>query len=399
MQEEAFVRVGAAASRAGVVANDQLLPLSSAAPSIDRFHAVKGRSALVHYWLVGRRGGEIVLEAIAELLPKADLIGHVVDPGVLFGSLRGREIRETFISRLPFARKNYQAYLVLMPMALEALDMGKYDLVVSSEAGPAKWVLANPDARHICYCHSPLRYIWDQRSIYFRQLPGFARPLAEVAAGHLRRSDILSSIRVDDFVANSSFVARRIWKYYRREAEIIHPPISVHDYSVDEPADFYLVAGENRQYKRFDIAIEACSRLGRRLYVVGAGTDTPELKAKAGPKVTFLGRLETPQFRRMLSQCRALLFPGVEDFGIIPLEAMASGRPVIAYGKGGALDSVQPGVSGLLYDGGEADDLMRAMIEFEAEEQNFKAGDCVAVASRFDRTVFQAKFSELLMRG
>jgi glycosyltransferase involved in cell wall biosynthesis len=357
------------------------------------------RSALVHYWLVGRRGGEVVLEAIAELLPDADLIGHVIDRGVLFGSLSGREMRETFISRLPFARKRYQAYLMLMPMALEALDMGKYDLVISSEAGPAKWVIANPDARHICYCHSPLRYIWDQRSIYFRQIPSLARPLAEVAAGHLRRSDILSSTRVDDFVANSSFVARRIWKYYRREAEIIHPPINVHDYDVAEPDDFYLVAGENRNYKRFDVAIEACSRLGRNLYVVGAGTDTPELKAKAGPTVTFLGKLETPKFRKMLSQCRALLFPGVEDFGIIPLEAMASGRPVIAYGKGGALDSVKPGVSGLLYDGGEADDLIRAMTEFEAEEENFKTSDCVAVAKGFDRTVFQAKFSELLMRN
>jgi glycosyltransferase involved in cell wall biosynthesis len=393
-----FMHLKDGASRGGVIGENPPLPPPTTTSPINRFPGFKGRSALVHYWLVGRRGGEVVLEAIAELLPNADLMGHIINPDVLFGSLRGREMRETFISRLPFARTNYQAYLLLMPLALEAIDMGKYDLVVSSEAGPAKWVITNPDARHICYCHSPLRYIWDQRSIYFNQLPRLARPLAEVAAHHLRRSDILSSTRVDDFVANSSFVARRIWKYYRREAEIIHPPIDVDDYKVDEPGDFYLVAGENRHYKRFDVAIEACSRRGRRLYVVGAGTDTRELRAKAGPTVTFLGKLATPEFRRILSQCRALLFPGVEDFGIIPLEAMASGRPVIGYGRGGALDSVKPGVSGLLYDGGEADDLIRAMIEFEAEEHHFTSSGCVAVARAFDRTIFQAKFSELLMR-
>lgn len=398
MQEGVLLKFDAGVASDVAIANSRNARLATSRTLLKALPFSARRSALVHYWLVGRRGGEIVLEAIAELLPQADLIGHVIDPAMLFGSLAGRKTRETFIARLPFARKNYQAYLTLMPMALEAMDMSSYDLVISSEAGPAKWVVASPDARHICYCHSPLRYIWDQRAVYFNQLPSLARPLAEMAAGQMRRSDILSSTRVDDFVANSSFVARRIWKYYRREAEVVHPPINVADYQVSEPEDFYLVAGEYRQYKRFDVAIEACTRLGRRLVVVGSGTDAPELKAKAGPGVTFLGKLDTVQFRSMLSRCRALLFPGVEDFGIVPVEAMASGRPVIAFGRGGALDSVKHGVSGLIYDGGEASDLINAMIAFEAEEHHFRPSDSVEVAQAFDRTVFQQKFGEILAR-
>lgn len=356
------------------------------------------KTALVHYWLVGHRGGEVVLEAIGELLPRADLISHVVKPEVLFGSLKGRHIQETFISKLPFAKGSYQKYLVLMPLALEMLDMTPYDLIISSEAGPAKWIIPNPDARHICYCHSPLRYVWDQRSIYFDQLPSLLRPFAEVVASPMRRSDILSSTRVDDFVANSNFVAQRIWKYYRREAEVIYPPINVDDYKVEPVQDFYLVAGEFRHYKRFDLAVRACTELGRRLKVIGSGTDAAELKAIAGPNVEFLGRADKATFRKALAECRALLFPGVEDFGIIPIEAMASGRPVIAQARGGALDSVKPDVSGRLYKGVEVDDLKQAIIAFEADEDGFKAEACIAHAREFDRSVFMRRFADVLAR-
>ncbi len=341
----------------------------------------------------------MVLEAIGELLPKADLISHVIKPEVLFGSLEGRELKQTFISKLPFATSSYQKYLTLMPLALEMLDMSDYDLIVSSEAGPAKWVIPNPDARHICYCHSPLRYVWDQRSIYFGQLPALWRPFAEMVASPLRRSDCLSAMRVDDFIANSNFVAQRIWKYYRRESEVIYPPINISDYTPEPAEDFYLVAGEFRRYKRFDLAVRACTELGKRLKVIGSGTDAPELKALAGPNVEFLGRAPIATFRQALAQCRALLFPGVEDFGIIPIEAMASGRPVIAQARGGALDSVKDGVSGLLYKGVEVEDLKRAIQDFEAQETAFTTEGCVEHARGFDRSVFLQRFGEVLARS
>jgi glycosyltransferase involved in cell wall biosynthesis len=354
------------------------------------------KSALVHYWITGQRGGENVLEAIAELLPDADLIAHVIKKDKLFGSLSGRRITETFISKLPFASSRYQMYLPLMPIALELLDVSEYDLIVSSEAGPAKWIIPSPDAFHVCYCHSPLRYIWDQQQIYMTQVPAVLRPFAEFYAHGLRHSDILSATRVDRFVANSNFVARRIQKYYRRDAEVIHPPVATESFlPAHELDDYYLIAGEIRQYKRVDVAVEACTALGRRLIVIGGG-DTKHLRAVAGPNVTFLGRVSFEQFRETLARCRALIFPGVEDFGIVPVEAMACGRPVIAYGRGGALDTIVDGVTGILYNDPSVAGLMRAIEAFEATESAFEEGACIRQAKKFSRETFQLKFRELL---
>lgn len=355
------------------------------------------KSALVHYWLVTQRGGESVLEAIGELLPDADLFAHVIDETQLFGSLKGRATQETFIGRLPFARRHYQAYLPLMPLALERLDLNDYDLIVSSEAGPAKWVIPGPNTQHICYCHSPLRYIWDQRQIYLDPLPAPIRSAANIYASHLRQLDVASSKRVDTFVANSEFVARRIWKYYRREAEVIHPPVDLKRFA---PAashdDFYLVAGELRGYKRVDLAVRACTELGRRLIVVGAGSGRARLEKLAGPTVEFRGRVEHAELKRLFASCRALLFPGVEDFGIVPLEVMASGRPVIALGRGGAVETVVHERTGILFPDATVESLKKALLTFEAEEHHFRPDACVAQAARFGRDLFQAKFATLL---
>ena len=354
------------------------------------------KAALVHYWLVRQRGGEQVLDAIAELLPGADLISHVVDPALLRGALANRRVRETFISRLPFAREKYPVYLPLMPAALESLDMSSYDLIVSSEAGPAKWVIKDPDAYHICYCHSPLRYIWDQRHIYLNKLPALLRPLAHAYAGSLRQSDQLSAMRVDQFVANSNFVARRIWSYYRREAVVIAPPVDVDRfYARDDVDDFYLFAGELRGYKGVATAIEACTRLNRRLKVVGGG-DPGDLRRLAGPLVEFTGRLSNADYDEALGRCRALLFPGVEDFGIVPVEVMASGRPVIAFAKGGVLDTVVHEKTGLLYHDPSAEGLMSAIQAFESELDTFRPGACVAQARKFDRQTFLSAFKAQL---
>lgn len=354
------------------------------------------KAVIVHYVFVSKRGGEIVAEAIGEALPDADLISHVVKQDALFGSLRGRNVATTFISKLPFAERRHQVYMPLMPLALESLNVNSYDLIVSSEAGPTKWVIPNPNARHICYCHSPLRYIWDQRDIYFGQLPRLLRPLAHATASSLRRSDALSANRVDEFIANSNFVRNRIWKYYRREAQVIHPPISVEEYDVGDGGDYYLIAGENRRYKRMDLAIKACTALGRRLIVAGGGSDSKDLRAIAGPTVEFVGRPDDAAFRKLLSGCRAFLFPGAEDFGIVAVEAMASGRPVIALAEGGALDSVAHGVSGMLYRGTEVEDVKAAIVAFEGSEGAFQPAQCVAQAMRFDRKVFLRKFRSVI---
>jgi glycosyltransferase involved in cell wall biosynthesis len=357
------------------------------------------KAALVHYWLVSRRGGERVLDAIASLLPEADLISHVVDPELLAGPLANRTVRQTFIHRLPWSRKRYAAYLPLMPIALEMMDMSSYDLIVSSESGPAKWVIKDPDAHHICYCHTPLRYIWDQRLSYMARVPAALRPVAHIYAAHLRLSDQASAVRVDQFVANSSFVARRIEAYYGREAVVIPPPVDTEGFRPSgSVGDYYLVAGELRHYKGVAVAVEACSRLGRPLLVMGGGDDR-QLRRMAGPGVKFLGRVDDPTFKIMLANCRALLFPGVEDFGIVPVEAMASGRPVIALAKGGALDSVVHGETGILYEDASAEGLARAILEFESEEHSFRPEHCVARASRFSRANFIDAFSRLLPAG
>ncbi len=353
-------------------------------------------SALVHYWLVGRRGGEVVLEALAEGLGKPDLITNVLRAEALFGALSDLKVRTTFINRLPFSKEAYQSYLLAMPLALEMMDMSPYDLIVSSEAGPAKWVIPNPDAYHICYCHSPLRYIWDQREIYLAQLNPILRPFVQLASSRVRQSDVISSVRVDKFVANSSFVAARIWKYYRREADVIHPPVRVSEYITASPNDFYLIAGEARAYKRIDLAIRACSEMGRRLIVVGAGSDSRAFRHMAGPSVSFLGKVTSARFKELLASCRALLFPGVEDFGIVPVEAMASGRPIIAQGRGGVMDSVVHGVTGLLYKGDTPEDLRAAILMFESEEDGFRPLDCINQARKFDRTLFLSKFAEVI---
>ncbi len=354
-------------------------------------------TALVHYWLVNRRGGEAVLEAIGRLVPHAHLYSHVVDPEVLFGSLAAMPVTTTAINRLPGARKGYQAYLGFMPTALEALDMSPYDLIISSEAGPAKWVLPAPGAKHICYCHSPMRYVWDQRFIYFDKLPAALRPLAHMAAHGLRQSDVLSSMRVDQFVANSSFVAQRIAQFYRRDAEVIHPPVDVDGFTTEAPEDFYLCAGEIRHYKRLDLAIEACEKLGRRLVIAGAGNQKA-LKSLAGSRVEFKGKLDLETMRSLMRRCRALLFPGIEDFGIVPVEVMASGRPVIAFGYGGALDSVEPGISGVFFQKQTVDQICSAILDFERDEHLFTAENCQRVASRFSRTTFERKFSAVARR-
>ena len=339
------------------------------------------------------RGGEKVLEVLCRMFPDADIFTHVADPAKLSATLTRHKIIQTRIGRMPFARVLYQKYLPLMPRALEELDLTGYDLVISSEAGPAKGVIAPPNAPHLCYCHSPMRYLWDQYHLY-RNGAGFVTRAAMPYFAHgLRQWDVTSAQRVDGFVANSNFVAQRIKKYWRRDADVVAPPVSVHDFHPkpkSELGDFYLWAGELAPYKRPDLAIAAFKALEKPLVVIG-GPDArvQALKPGAGPQTTFLGNVSFEVLKDHMARCRALIFPGEEDFGIVPVEVMASGRPVIAYGQGGVLDSVEDGKTGLLFKDQTIEGLTEAVRKFEASDLPDSVSEaCVTRAQKFNEAAF-----------
>lgn len=357
--------------------------------------------AIVHYWLVGMRGGEKVLEALLDLYPDAVIVTHVYDPAQVSDRVRRHEVRETFIGRLPGAKKHYQKYLPLMPLALELMDMQEFDLVISSESGPAKGVIVRPDAVHISYCHSPMRYIWDHYHVYRARAGRLARLMMPLAAHRLRIWDVTTAARVDHFIANSSFIAKRIEKFYRREAEVIFPPVDTAEFAVSPAVGgHYLLAGEMVSYKRADLAVEAFNASGRKLVVVGDGEMREALERKSGPNITFLGRVPFAELKQQFATCKALIFPGEEDFGIIPVEVMACGRPVIAYGRGGALDTVIEGVSGVLFHEQTADSLNDAISRFEQEPGLVADPESIReLAQGFDTAVFKEKFSAFAARA
>jgi glycosyltransferase involved in cell wall biosynthesis len=290
-----------------------------------------------------------------------------------------------------------------MPLALEQLDLSSYDLVVSSESGPAKGVLTRPGQLHVCYCHTPMRYAWDMYHEYRRGLGFAARKAMAPVMHYMRLWDRLSADRVDHFAANSAYVASRIRKHWRREATIIHPPVDVDAFAPSgETGGPYLFVGHLTAYKRADLAVRAASEMDRELWVVGDGPERSRLESMAGSGVRFLGRLEGPELARTYAACRALIFPGLEDFGIVPVEAMAAGRPVIAYGAGGALETVLEGETGLFFSHRSVESLTRAIRRFEEREADFDPGVIAAHAGRFGRDVFKERFTgwvDTLMRG
>jgi glycosyltransferase involved in cell wall biosynthesis len=359
--------------------------------------------AIVHYWLINMRGGERVVEALCELYPQADLYTHVVDREVLSDTLLRHAIHTTSIARLPGAVRHYKKYLPFMPLALEQLDLRDYDLVISSECGPAKGVVTGPSTLHVCYCHSPMRYVWDMYWDYLEQVPAPLRPFWRALMHYLRRWDYATAARVDYFFANSAYVAGRIRKHYRREAEVIHPPVGTVDFEPSRlQADYYLLVGELVGYKRADLAVDAFTRMGKPLVVIGKGEQLNALKSRAGPSVRILGRQPFEVIREHYARCRALIFPGEEDFGIVPLEAMASGRPVIAFGRGGALETVIDSETGLFFEEQTVESLVDAVGRFERMEQSFDPAAIRRHAEAFDRKVFKeqisARITELMDR-
>jgi glycosyltransferase involved in cell wall biosynthesis len=362
------------------------------------------RVALVHYWLVGMRGGERVMEALCRIFPDADIYTHVLDRSRISATLKRHRIETTFIDRLPFSKRLYKSYLPLMPYALEALDLSDYDVVISNESGPAKGIIPRPDAVHVSYVQSPMRYIWDKYHVY-RDHAGFVSRRLMLPISHkLRIWDVTTAARVDRFIANSRFIARRIEKYYRRESDIVFPPVAVEDFApvaASELGDYYLWTGELVSYKRPDIAVEAFRRSRRKLVIIGDGPERKSLErlARDAP-ITFLGKTGFDVLRHHMARCRALVFPGVEDFGIVPVEAQASGRPVVALGRGGIRDTVIDGETGLFYDDCSADGLLDALDRFEASGlERDGVEQRIAHARTFGETEFRARFVAALGRA
>lgn len=355
------------------------------------------RVAIVHYWLVSMRGGEKVVEALCDMYPQADIFTLVYDPKKISEKIKRHKITPSFLQKIPGAKRRYQSLLPLMPFALESLDLSQYDLVLSSESGPAKGITPGPQATHICYCHSPMRYLWDHYHFYRAGLGFLPRLLFPWIAPALRVWDVTTSARVDAFVANSRHVADRIEKYYRRNATVLNPPVSVDDFApVAATEDFYLTVGQLVGYKRVDLAVRAFTRMGRYLVVIGEGPETAALKRMAGPTVSFLGRAPFPVLKEKLARCRALVFPGTEDFGIVPVEAMASGRPVIAHASGGALDSVIADHTGILFDDQSEDGLIEAVQRFEAIETTFRPDLIRAHALQFSEANFKHRMQAII---
>jgi glycosyltransferase involved in cell wall biosynthesis len=365
------------------------------------------RVALVHDWLTGMRGGERCLEAFCELFPHADLFTLLHVPGSVSPVIERRRIVTSFVQRLPAVASRYRSYLPLFPAAVASFDLRGYELVLSSSHCVAKGARPAPGAPHLSYCFTPMRYIWDLYDDYFGRGAGpLVRTVMPPVAARLRRWDRASSARVDRFAAISRHVAARIERYYGRTAEVIYPPVDVQRFEVAAGDDdgFYLIVSALAPYKRLDLAIQAAGRLGRRLLVVGWGPEERRLRSLAGPGVEFLGRRSDPEVAELYRRCRAVLFPGLEDFGIVPLEAMAAGRPVIAFEGGGVLETVvPPGAdrppTGLLFPAQTVEALADAMRTLESGAVTFEPKALRARAEEFDRARFKEQVAAFVERA
>ena len=354
--------------------------------------------AVVHDYFTQLGGAEKVAEELMRMLPGADLHATVALPECMPPGLMGVPVKTSWMQNLPGMRRYYRLYFLLYPLALPSLDLSGYDLVLSSSSGYAKGVQSNRDAIHVCYCHTPMRWAWSFENYSAREEMGAAKRLLlpHLVRG-LRQWDVGASRQPDHFIANSETVAARIWRAYGRIAEVIHPPIDVQRFRpTQEQDDYYMVLARLVSYKRIDLAVQACKLLGRRLLVIGDGPDRARLMTNAGPTISFLGLLSDAAVEHHAARCRALIFPGEEDFGMAPLEVAAAGRPTIAYRAGGAVETIIDGVTGIFFDRQEPEDLAEAIARFERVEWN------PAVLRRhaecFGADVFQARFRIFLAK-
>ncbi len=352
--------------------------------------------AVVHDYFTQMGGAEKVAEELMRMLPQATLHSTVALAECMPPGLAGVPVVTSWMQQLPKMRQYYRLFFLLYPLAVRSLDLSPYDLVISSSSGYVKGVRTSRDAMHVCYCHTPMRWVWSFDSYSARESMGLAkRLLLPALIRGLRRWDEGASRQPDHFIANSRTVAKRILRAYGRYAEVIHPPIDLNRFRVsEEQEDYYLVLARLVSYKHIDLAIQACNLLGRRLMVIGDGPDRARLMAGAGPTISFLGRLSDAEVEHYASRCRALLFPGEEDFGMAPLELAAAGRPTIAYRAGGAIETIVDGVTGVFFDRQEPEDLAAAIRRFE--RMDWSPAVLRQHVAGFSVEVFQARMHAFL---
>jgi len=356
--------------------------------------------AIIHDWLVTYAGAEKVLEQMIEIFPEADIFS-VVDflPDGERAFIKNKKVTTSFIQRLPFAKKKYRQYLPLMPLAVEQIDVSAYDLIISSSHAVAKGVLTGPDQLHISYVHSPIRYAWDLQHQYLQEARlerGLKGWIAKLILHNIRIWDARTANGVDHFIANSHFIARRIWKVYRREADVIYPPVDIDAFTMkEEKENFYLTASRMVPYKRIDLIVQAFSKMPEKnLIVIGDGPDFAKIQAKAGKNVKLLGYQPFEVLKDHMQRAKAFVFAAEEDFGITPVEAQACGTPVIAYGKGGALETVidieQGNPTGVFFKEQMVESIVSAVNIFE--KHAFSPENCRANAEKFAVSQFRKKF-------
>ncbi len=352
--------------------------------------------AIVHDWLTIYGGSEAIVRILHGMFPQAPIYTSVYDRDNMPDDFKEMDIRPSFLQKMPLAKKKYTTYLPLMPRAFEQFDLTGYDLVISSNTCCSKGVITGPDTLHICYCNTPMRYGWEFYHEYVDQKSAPARFVIAGMMKKIRMWDRLSADRVDVFIANSGNVARRIRKHYRRDARVIYPPVRTQRFqAAGEAGDYYLAVSRLVPYKRIDLVAEAFTELGLPLKIVGAGSEYEKIKAVSGSNVELLGRLGDEEVIRLMQGCRAFLFPGEEDFGITPVEAQACGRPVIAYGKGGALETVKKNVTGVFFPEQTKASVIQAVKEFET--MTFDSQVIRAHAETFSEERFIKELRDFIM--
>jgi len=352
--------------------------------------------ALVHDYFIQMGGAERVAAAMHDSFPSAPIYTTVALPHRLPKELRDADIRTSAMQRLPGMEQRFRQYFLLYPFAVEHFDLSDYDLIFSSSSGYAKGVRRRKNAIHVCYCHTPMRWVWRYKDYVARESFGrVSRSLLPISLWGLKKWDLRAAQQPNYYIANSRLVAERIKQIYGREAFVIPPPIDVDRFQMSSQMDdYYLVLSRLVPYKRIDLAIEACKRLGRRLVIIGDGPDRQRLQKLAGPETEFLGRQPDSQVSRYASRCRALLFPGEEDFGMVPLEVNAAGRPVIAFRGGGAMETIVEGVTGVFFNQPTSAGLVQALEDFEGRSWDQQA--MRRHAEKFDRSVFAFRVLQFL---
>lgn len=355
--------------------------------------------AFIHDYLVQYGGAERVLEVLTEIWPHAPIYTLISDPKKVHQKFSDKKIKTSFLQNIPFSKKYHRIFPVFMMPAIEEFNLDYYDIVISDSSSFAKNIITPPETLHICYCHTPMRYAWDDCQYYTQEFgfPAWLKKIVPFLMNYIRTWDYCATNGVDYFIANSKFVRSRILKYYKRNAKVINPPLNLEDFYIskkEELGDYFLLVGRMMKYKKMDLVIEVFNELKLPLKIVGRGVEYGNLKKMAGPNIEFLGRVNDKKLAKIYSQAQAFIFPQEEDFGIVAIEAMASGRPVIAYASGDIKENIIEGQTGILFNQQTKERLIAAVEKFQ--EINFDSVLIRKQAEKFDKKIFKEKIKDFV---